>query len=179
LRKIHSSDPKSLIVSQKLFLSAILNACSSSNKFLSNAAGELLADYIADSSVLQVIPLLCTSALHEKDRLRVISLKVIVHHIPAVVAQSLTEAKRYVDFILVGSCSSIHNYFHEYIIRTIFPTLCNALLSYPLKPDIKIAATEALRALHREVFSTCDGVDIISWIEDSTKRAEIRKFLGK
>lgn len=47
-----------------------------------------------------------------------------------------------------------------------------------MKPEIKIAASEALRILQREVFTTCDGVDVTSWIEDSSKRAEIKKIIG-
>jgi hypothetical protein len=60
----------------------------------------------------------------------------------------------------------------------VFPTICDSLFSEPLKPEIKIAASEALKILQREVFTTCDGVDVASWMDDSSKRAEIRKVIG-
>jgi hypothetical protein len=62
---------------------------------LSNLADDLLEDYIVTNSLSQVIFFLCDAARHEKDRSRVIAIKAISRHIPAIVDQSLTDARRY------------------------------------------------------------------------------------
>lgn len=95
LRNIQGSIPKCFSASQKVFIPALLNACSSSNKMLSNLADDLLEDYINANSLSQVISSLCSSARHEKDRSRVIAIKAISRHIPKIVGQSLTDARRY------------------------------------------------------------------------------------
>ena len=74
--------------------------------------------------------------------------------------------------------------------RHLFPTICSALVAHVTKPEIRIAASETLRFLQREVQNSTDctdssssfkgdDCDVTNWTDDPEKRRELKKVLSK
>ena len=96
LEKIHHQNRKALSGIQNIFLSGILAASSSSNRQVNAPANSLLDDFLSDLSGNAIIPPICNTAMHSKDRLKIICFKVLVRHLSRFVIDSFLETKRFI-----------------------------------------------------------------------------------
>ena len=105
-----------------------------------------------------VINQLCNMALYEKDRLRVISLKVLTDTIPNICQNDLNPANS------------------NAIRKNVFPCLTQILLgSSSTKGDLRVAACETLKEIQR----CCPmGEKVWMWVNDSKQQEELKKCVG-
>ena len=59
--------------------------------------------------------------------------------------------------------------------RYILPAIIQTLVGTALKPDVTIAATELLRAIHSILIE--NNVELWSWYEDKRIKSELKKIL--
>ena len=161
MSKIFREAPKTFVHIQKSFLPAILNVSSSSNRQISSPASNLLEDYVSNSSSSVVLPYLTNCAMHEKDRIRSLAFKVIAKYLDKFVQDSLADVK-----------------------KNVFPAICSALFSPSTKSDVRIAASDCLKQLNKQMnaiakYLSDSDTNIINWLDDPLKQKEISKIISK
>lgn len=159
LQKINQDVPKILPALQLIVLPALLNAASFANKQVSTIAMKLFSDFIESSEPQQVIPQLCSIALHEKERLRAISLRII--------GTSLNRFAESEDWeTLIPTLVKKH----------IFSAISQTIFSPITKAEVRVAAGDALKALNYSLQISGHSDLLLKWVDNPQQQDEIRRL---
>ena len=150
IQRIQETNPRLLQNNQPITLPALINAASSTNKQLSRIANDVTQKYISNFPPAQILNNLISTALHDKQNMRVTAFNLIKQNIPKIHANNDTHLKKY-----------------------LFPVVSKVLLSTDAKGDVRVAAGECLK-----VIQTTVGPDdqVAFWVKDYTQREEIRRL---
>lgn len=154
IQKLHQQIP--FVFNVNFALPAFLNVSSFSNKQISSCGSVFLEEYISSLPLPVVVSQLCSTALHEKERLKVKAFKVLGGLNLGTSQDGIAIAKKHV-----------------------FPTICQALLNNASKGDIRVAAVDTLKSLAHELESNnqSPGERIYNWGESLKQQEEIKKLL--
>ena len=155
--RIHSDVPTVLSNMQHVVLPAILSVASSSNKQVCTAATPVLKAVMNSFPLQKVIQQMCQTAMHDKDRLKVLAFRLLrecvgkLHESSENVASSLA------------------------IRKLIFPTICKAVLgNKQTVGEVRVAAGEALKEIQR---GCAMGEKVSKWVDDPSEREELQRIL--
>ena len=155
ISKIQDRAASILSGAQQIVLSAMLNVASSSNKQVCSSATPVLKEILNSFPLQKVIQQLCTIAMHEKDRLKVLSFCLLRD--------------------CVTKCYNSSESSSSLIIRKmIFPAICKTVLGNKQLGDVRVAAIEALKEIQRG----CPmGEKVSKWADDLTQEEELSRIL--
>jgi len=155
--RIHDDAPSILSSAQHVVLPAMLSVASSSNKQVCTAAAPVLKEMIASLPLQKVIQQLCQTAMHDKDRLKVLAFRLLrdcigkLHESSENMASSLA------------------------IRKMIFPTICHVMLgNKQTVGEVRVAAGEALKEIQR---GCAMGEKVSKWAETPSEQEELGRIL--
>jgi len=155
--RLHEDAPTVLSSAQHLVLPAMLSVASSSNKQVCSAASPVLQAVINSFPLQKVMQQLCQTAMHDKDRLKVLAFRLLrdcigkLHESSENMASSLA------------------------IRKMIFPTICHIMLrNKQTAGEVRIAAGEALKEIQR---GCAMGEKVSKWVEDPSEQEELGRLL--
>ena len=185
IHRLHVEVPTLLCSIQNVVQPALLSVASSSNRQVSSAANPILKEVLNSFPLQLVIEHLCSTALYDKDRLRVMALRLLKDSI--------------------SRCCQVNGNSNESITasssiackKLIFPTLCltffpDSNIKYGAKNgfngiksntngitvvtsgEVRVAASDVLKELQRNVTM---GDKVAEWCEDITQQNEIKRIL--
>eukprot|EP01042_Synura_sphagnicola_P003810 gene3810-4761_t len=149
MHSIQVASPPLMTAHIRRALPWLLSAQSSAVKQVSTIGGTILWAVLESSPLAVVLPNLCNVASFEKDRLRAIAFRVLGLY-----------CTRYLE----GQVTAVK--------RSAFPTVCQALCTASLKPDVRVAAIESLRLIQ-----TMTRDSVWCWTENQLHQQELKRIL--
>jgi hypothetical protein len=149
LKRVMQENPQILVVN-KIALASLMATSSSSNRQVARDATDIAEQLLSATSPGASLAQLCNMVLHEKDRLRVVALRLMCDRMDDYHAISDTTVR-----------------------RTLFPVVSKMLLASTTKTDVRIAAANSLEAIQKAIGPS---EKVHMWISDYTEREEIRRI---